>query len=247
MTTLSELLRRYDFCGQINRRFRPKANSGHNLHPLSPPPCPAPILRPLHPTKGAVARHRAAGCGGGFREASPSRTGAPGGRAFRSPLVRDERPRSPKHPRAEPGGARSALHRHLDIDTRHRHAARTRATRLRASPFRGAFMRNPAALGRPGLLVRLLGSLGTTPVILGGRRSTGIHHRALSSPRMDPGLRRVPRLVQDDGFKETGPIHRKRDVVPGATQRRPGTHSGTSIGKAPEWIPDRRGCAACPG
>ncbi len=40
---------------------------------LSPPRHPMPMLPALHPTKGAVARHRAAGCSGGFRETSPSR------------------------------------------------------------------------------------------------------------------------------------------------------------------------------
>ena len=46
---------------------------------LSPLPKPVPILLSLHPTKGAVARHRAAGRGCGFRRSRPLRAEGGGG------------------------------------------------------------------------------------------------------------------------------------------------------------------------
>ena len=219
---------------------KPVSLPGHNPAPLSPPRDPMPILPPLHPTKGAVARHRAAGCGGGFREASPLRARSFGGRAFGRPLVRDEQPRRPKHPRAEAGRREICA----ASTSRHRHSTSARgfgprATRLRASPF-GGIDAKPRGSGRSGLLVRGAGDHPhrTHP------SSWAAEGRPGSIIGRCPALGWIPacaamRLVQDDGGlcgdntavfpglraakspeprTETGP-RKKRSVAGFATQR----------------------------
>jgi hypothetical protein len=59
--------------------IREKGRGGAAPADLSPHPEPMPILLPLRPTKGAVARHRAAGRGCGFRRLRPLRAEGGGG------------------------------------------------------------------------------------------------------------------------------------------------------------------------
>jgi hypothetical protein len=90
---------------------------------LSPPPETAPILSSLRPTKGAVARHRAAGWSGGVRRARPLRVAAAEARPSPGKNAR-EACRPPdggvvREPRAGRRRWPAALPRHLDIDIRH--------------------------------------------------------------------------------------------------------------------------------
>jgi len=145
------------------------------------------ILPSPHPTKGAVARRRAAGCGSGFRKPSPSRAGICGGEAG---------PRR-KSPRAEPGGAGSASHRHLDIDTRHRHAAKLVRRPAPRIPF-GIVRRNPAARGRTGLFVRAVAGRGEP--FLGSPDLEKTRH---SGAEPLCGLSGMTRRVKQGGFRRT--------------------------------------------
>jgi len=179
----------------------PAPDPGHNLHPLSPPPCPTPILPSLHPTKGAVARHRAAGCGGGFREASPSRAGAPGGRAVVSPPSQGTSGRDAQNPRARSRAARDrrcidTSTSTLDIGTR-LVSARHPAPRI---PFRGYGRETPRPSGRSGVLVR-----GALQAFSKTRRHPGLAPGSIIEPcrrpTMDPGA--PLRCVRDDGADGT--------------------------------------------
>ncbi len=182
----------------------PQAPIGHNPAPLSPPPSPAPILPALHPTKGAVARHRAAGCGGGFRGRRRRGRGLPEVERLDVPSSGTDG-RDAQNPRARSRAVRDrrcidTSTSTLDIGTR-----QGRAPPGSAHPLSGNSCETPRLSAGRGLwCAASMIFPGTTPVILGGRRPTGIHHGALSSPRMDPGLRRVPRLGQDDGVEEMG-------------------------------------------
>ncbi|SEG73757.1 hypothetical protein SAMN04488115_11115 [Bosea lathyri] len=112
---------------------------------LSPRAKPMPILPPLHPTKGAVARHRAAGWSCGFREVAPLRALPSGGAGGRHHQVTQaewsqgnviiKRRRRPKTPARGTRRRPVTLLRH-DIRHRHRHAAvDCDATSSRASPL----------------------------------------------------------------------------------------------------------------
>jgi hypothetical protein len=141
-------------------RFRPIANLRQSPSPpraqtyprclnlcLFSPRC----ARPRGLSRGVVRPGAGAGfaglrrCGRGAAEAMPPST----------PLGREARRRRPKSPRAEPGGARSASHRHLDIDTRHRHAARFARRPAPRIPS-GIAVQKPRGPGRTGLLVRVV-------------------------------------------------------------------------------------------
>jgi hypothetical protein len=168
---------RYTSLAQRKARFRPIAAPPG----ITPPPYPrasTPCLcsprctRPRGLSRGIVRPGGVAGFVGSSRCGRGSRRWS--GRCV--PSSRTWSRRRPKSPRAEPGGARSASHRHLDIDTRHRHAAKPARHRLRASPT-GAFVRNPAASGRSGLLAWAMtkGAGNPSPV----RRGAGVRCRPL--------------------------------------------------------------------
>jgi len=179
-----------------------------------------PILPSLRPTKGAVARHRAAGRGCGFR-----RRGRCGPKAAEAqiaiarvshaarPVARITRRRSGRHqtPARGAGWRLLALLRH-DIRHRHRHAAvdcnATIVPRIPSDPHSKS--PKPRGASRPGLSVRRgaqsVGSLAVFPGL-----------RSAKSPEPRAAVRR------DQAGHAGAPLSKgRRFWVPGSPFGRPG-------------------------